>query len=501
MSLDFADVKETAFWTRLFCCSTLAWITHIGITPSMVKSQPTGGHVCPLCLYLMNSSKSLEMHLKESCGCPLSERTCKECDRVHKTRPEAIQCKHEGEISIIPCPVRTCSEEASTEIEFNSHYTKKHGRSPPIVGVVLSPLAKSPNIRSFLEFPPRRVRSSVGTGSPGAPKIIINLEGSIPPESSDADIRPFRFPQYRLLVIENRLLSAVFQCERDNPGLQKLVERIENDGQKNAVLQYAIREIIRRGLRRGTFLRDQDGYRLQFERGDWPSKDKYVYTVNGKPLAYGDRITVTLSMAPRSFAIPEPESVPVSLRQSSDHVLHGSASYPEDPYPSPATFSEESYVIHTANALKPPRVPLHFTPPGYSLANPTLATPVNRYNFTAFEGFREGPSRALYPTFSQEAYEIPQQHRSASSPRPKRKHITDDRASQKDRSTSKRRRSETVTRELTDEEQEQILRALKKVNPNMPMPQSITVETTIVEPRTLWSVLTTPLKRMFGGED
>ncbi|TPX65583.1 hypothetical protein SpCBS45565_g05111 [Spizellomyces sp. 'palustris'] len=403
--------------------------------------------------------------------------------------------------------VRTCSEEASTEIEFNSHYTKKHGRSPPIIGIVLSPLAKSPKVRSSLEFPPRRVRSSVGAGSPGAtptPKIIINLEGSVPPESSDTDIRPFRFPQYRLFVIENRLLSAVFHCERDNPGLQKLVERIENDGQKNAVLQFAIREIIQRGLRRGTFLRDEDGYRLRFERGDWPSKDKYVYSKNGKPLSCGDRITITLHMAPQSFAIPPPGPVPVnsSLRQSSGHLLHGSASYPEDPYPSPATFSEESYVIHRANASKPPRVPLHLTPPGYSQANPLLATPVNRYNFTAFEPSRAGPSLALYPTFSQEAFEIPQQHRSASSPRPKRKRTTDDRkASQKDRSTSKRRRSETVPRELTDEEHEQILQAFKKVNPNMPMPQTITIETTTVRPRGLISVLMTPIKRIFGAED
>lgn len=65
------------------------------------KAKPIGGHLCPLCLYICKSREALNRHMLEMCACPLPERTCKDCHRVHKTRPGAIECSHnasEGEI-------------------------------------------------------------------------------------------------------------------------------------------------------------------------------------------------------------------------------------------------------------------------------------------------------------------------------------------------------------------------------------------------------------------
>ncbi|KAJ3163563.1 hypothetical protein HDU86_000144 [Geranomyces michiganensis] len=109
-------------------------------------------------------------------------------------------------------------------------------------------------------------------------------------------------------TVQNTFERGVHQ--KNLSASRKLAERLQSDPRKGAYLNFAIEEILRRKSQTGTFLRDEDGYRLKYVRTAWPDREKFLYSRNGELLEYGDRVIFTLMVPPQEeiydYALPSP---------------------------------------------------------------------------------------------------------------------------------------------------------------------------------------------------
>ncbi|TPX55890.1 hypothetical protein PhCBS80983_g04950 [Powellomyces hirtus] len=466
-----------------------------------------------------------------------------------------------------------CNTDASTLTEFAFHYKRKHGRTapgeeePPTVPI-FPPRRTLRSGEPPLHFEENERASSGSTNGDGmdprdrSPSVTSSIPSLPPPSAAAATVAPFTFPQHRMVTVGQVVVSVALQLDSAVPGLRALANRIQNDRQKNACLQYSILEILRRGVTAGTFIRDQDGYRLKYERSPWPNKDKYIYLKNGSRLACGDLVTFTLVFPPSTPVVDLSSSISQAAEMDQAHGIIADLSPPplppmsrflamnlprrppsssplrSRPYPhhrlvssptpaAPAGPSSSSSTPHQQQQQQPQPIPYHLD----TLDDPITDVrptppPLPALNTPHHQPAQPPPqSSTKRPHSNHLTITLPTQHSSASPhKRPRINNNTNSPITASTTTTTTAGPFSSSSKELSADDRETILEAFRQISspargrgagsndPATPgfagplsspldgiTPKKITINRTIVVQQSLLSTIMTPIKNALFG--
>ncbi|KAJ3294502.1 hypothetical protein HK104_003540 [Borealophlyctis nickersoniae] len=86
---------------------------------------------------------------------------------------------------------------------------------------------------------------------------------------------------------------TIFVIRKDER-VRRLLDTAMRDREIQALVQVAILEIVKRGIKEGVFCREEDGFNLEFERSPWSLRNKYTFRKDGKVLPIEHKCTFTL---------------------------------------------------------------------------------------------------------------------------------------------------------------------------------------------------------------
>ncbi|KAI9092129.1 hypothetical protein DFS34DRAFT_633817 [Phlyctochytrium arcticum] len=176
-----------------------------------------------------------------------------------------------------------------------------HSRITETTSAILSPGSAS------LLNPPNSKRSPRGSQSPASKQLDAPEDATLGP----GYLQLFKFPQERLLTVNNQILSIVLRCQEGHPDVERLANALANDSEKAMTLQFAILSILQRNLKLGTFKRDEDGYLLRYEIVAWPDRNRHTYYRNGELIPCAHRVIFTLSPSQSGKSVHTPASTAV----------------------------------------------------------------------------------------------------------------------------------------------------------------------------------------------
>ncbi|KAJ3415484.1 hypothetical protein HDV05_004926 [Chytridiales sp. JEL 0842] len=277
----------------------------------MGRSRTVGRPFCELCLRVFDDATELSDHLAAECECPTSDRTCWTCGEVFKNKQECgshlDSCKgplspgstglDASNLSIVPCPVRTCLYKLDSVFEFEEHYRTIHCRemvAPVSHGSESSPSSTARNI-SPIKSPQRKhkviINSEIAGDALGT--IVGDNLSQVSPHSTSLrpsvqTTKPIEFGYTKLYLFEgDRVVPIVIELAPSVKS-EHYNDRIQDPTFQGLIKRFVLRKVASNQLTgEGRFV--SDSLSITFHKKPWRLRDKFVFSKNGYQLKCEDK--------------------------------------------------------------------------------------------------------------------------------------------------------------------------------------------------------------------